>query len=745
MVAGDFNDDGWPDLYLSIFGAPNRLFLNNGQGGFEDATTKEIGDPGEAFGVAVGDIDNDGALDIFQAAGGGNGRDLSRSLMLLNLGDGQFVDFTEGVGLPALTNVSLLSTRLVDIDNDGDLDLLTGNSQPFSLTDNAGDLDSHFLFLNDGDGFFTDATDQSGLSEVELGLVIADYDRDGFLDVASRRKSGRTNWGGLFRNTGNDNHYLRVELVGVESNRSGIGARLTATAGDLVQVRELLGGNGFTMNEPVVHFGVGDRSQVDRLEIRWPSGRVDVLNDIPANQQIRVFEGQTGYHAVQPTVWEQAPPEILSSGCTIDLTAVVRPALFSSDATVTQVQADLSALGGPAAVPLVATGDGTHRLETRLTVTSDLGLKSLIIRIEQETDFGPYWTTLARQVSVAPQGDLGLFYDGAEEGWNITVQWLDNLTQSSWLDLFPSWFEEDQKIAFLSNRDGDWEIFSMDADFANPVNLTNNSATELSSLSTSPDGQKIIFHSNRAGQGDLYIMNGDGSNPVRLTDDPVTENWAHWSPDGRRIVYHAYRGEGNSDIFMMDADGSNHIQLTADPAADLEPSWSPDGERIVFTSDREGSQDIFVMQADGSNPIQLTRHIGRDAQPQWSPDGRRIAFSSDEEIYMMDADGANKTRLTHHSGFNQLPKWWPDGQRMAFTSDRDGPWDIFVMEWEGTERVTLDPLQREVVYKGDTALQIQADEGLWKVLFQTAEGEAGEGGEESAGVSGFEVLCWNNV
>ncbi|MEW6755763.1 MAG: VCBS repeat-containing protein [Candidatus Latescibacterota bacterium] len=100
MAAGDFNDDGWPDLYVAVFSAPNRLFLNDGQGRFRDATTAEIADPGEAFGVAVGDTDNDGDLDIFQASGGNDDLNLPyRSPLLLNLGQGQFVDFTEGGAL----------------------------------------------------------------------------------------------------------------------------------------------------------------------------------------------------------------------------------------------------------------------------------------------------------------------------------------------------------------------------------------------------------------------------------------------------------------------------------------------------------------------------------------------------------------------------------------------------------------------------------------------------------------------
>jgi hypothetical protein len=306
MVAGDFNDAGWSDLYIAVFRSPNRLFFNE-QGRFRDATTKEIADPGEAFGTAVGDIDNDGDLDIFQTGGGNDDLKLPyRSPLLLNIGQGQFLDVTEGVGLGGLVGQNLLSATLGDIDNDGDLDLLTGFP--------------HFLYLNYGDGTFVDQTSQSGIT---TGSVVApfgfgDYDLDGFLDA----------WDGLrlYHNNGNGNHYLRVELVGIKSNRSGIGARLLATAGDLKQMREILGGYGYNQDELVAHFGLGARTQVDRLEVRWPSGQVDTLTDIPADQKIRIIEGRAGYQIVRPTAWETSDSLVAGTAGTFEI--AVRPALF---------------------------------------------------------------------------------------------------------------------------------------------------------------------------------------------------------------------------------------------------------------------------------------------------------------------------------------------------------------------------------------------------------------------------------
>jgi len=141
MAAADFNSDGAPDLYLGVWLGDNRLFHNDGQGQFFDATTSAIADGGRAFGVAVGDVDNDGDLDIFQASGANvdNPQQPTRSLMLLNLGD-DWLDVTGGVGLNSTHGLELHGPGLADIDNDGDLDLLV--------------MAPHFLFLNDGQGVF---------------------------------------------------------------------------------------------------------------------------------------------------------------------------------------------------------------------------------------------------------------------------------------------------------------------------------------------------------------------------------------------------------------------------------------------------------------------------------------------------------------------------------------------------------------------------------------------------------------
>ena len=389
ILAGDFNNDGWPDLFIGVFLNPNRLFLNDGTGRFVDATTGEIASPGEAWSAAMGDIDNDGDLDINQIASGG-GR-IERSTILLNEGDALFLDVTEGVGLRDIAEGAGSHSILEDLDNDGDVDVV---------------IDGARFYANNGDLTFSLATEATGHF---FSHNLVDYNLDGFPDLWAE---------GLWRNEGNDNHWLRIELAGVQSNRNGIGARLLTTAGDLRQMREMSGGKGRQQNEMVAHFGLGSRTQVDSLEIRWPSGQVDLLTDIAADQKIRVFEGRSQYWTVQPTVWESDPPEVLMAGADIDFKATIRPALFEASAEIDRVVADLSDLGGPDAVPLTSSGDGTYELDIPFAVGTS-GYRNVSIFIDQTTSLGSHWTQLSKSLAVFPAADLLILDDEVAGQWQV--------------------------------------------------------------------------------------------------------------------------------------------------------------------------------------------------------------------------------------------------------------------------------------------------------------------------------------
>ncbi|MCC6170361.1 MAG: PD40 domain-containing protein [Caldilineaceae bacterium] len=256
------------------------------------------------------------------------------------------------------------------------------------------------------------------------------------------------------------------------------------------------------------------------------------------------------------------------------------------------------------------------------------------------------------------------------------------------------------KIAFVSDRDGNNEIYVMNADGSNQTNLTND-PTDDYDPAWSPDGTKLAFSSKRGGNLEIYVVNRDGSNSIKLTDDELSDDFEPaWSPDGTKIAFHRWRYmEETDEIYVMDADGSNQTVLANN--ADGAPTWSPDGAKIAFASDRDGYAEIYAMNADGSNQVQLTDNasfiFGNDT-PAWSPDGIKIAFrhyngydgtNYDFEIYVMNADGSNQTNLTNNPSGNDTPAWSPDGTKIAFVSDRDGDDEIYVMNSDGSNQVQL--------------------------------------------------------
>ena len=271
------------------------------------------------------------------------------------------------------------------------------------------------------------------------------------------------------------------------------------------------------------------------------------------------------------------------------------------------------------------------------------------------------------------------------------------------------------QIAFMSQRDGNPEIYVMNADGGNLRRLTDNSDKDFSP-SWSPDGKRIAFMSDRDGQVharhgwstyEIYVMDVNGNNQRNLTNNPDDDQYPSWSPDGERIVFSSARDEDNpqnSEIYVMDADGSNLQKLTDNPNDDGDPSWSPDGERIVFSSARDGhvenkfglTDEIYVIDADGGNEQRLTDNRNNDWDPVWSPDGKRIAFIADRkgdlvqfDIYVMDADGGNQQKLVNNRGWDSSPSWSPNGERIAFTSERDGNYEIYVMDADGGNQQNL--------------------------------------------------------
>ncbi len=257
-------------------------------------------------------------------------------------------------------------------------------------------------------------------------------------------------------------------------------------------------------------------------------------------------------------------------------------------------------------------------------------------------------------------------------------------------DFDPTWSPDGSKLAFVSNRGGGFQIFTMNADGSNVQRLTNEPADNYQPA-WSPDGTKIAF--TRGGgcailakpkivPADdnpcipfIYVMNADGSNLVKLSQNEY-EAGPVWSPDGSKIAFSTtkYTNPVNFDIYVMNADGSNRTQLTNDSFIDFVTSWSPDGAKLAFSSDRDTAQSgvyrfqIYTMNADGSNQVRLTNNSVDDNGPVFSPDGTKIAFqrgtsspvnpSDNTEIFVMDADGSNQKNITNNSADDFGPPRW---------------------------------------------------------------------------------------
>jgi tetratricopeptide (TPR) repeat protein len=301
VVFGDYNNDGWVDIYVANDSVFNFLYQNQGNGTFREVgllsgvAVDENGLPEAGMGTDWGDFDNDGWLDIYVT-----NLNLEMNTLYRNNGGTSFTDVTlkTEIGKPTLPFVGF-GTAFFDYDNDGDLDVVTANGHILDNVTESSDITTYaqrnLLFHNEGTGVFKEVGLTSGpgfsLEKVSRGLAVGDIENDGDLDVLINNCNQTAD---LIRNENlTGNHWLVIKTVGTRSNRDGIGTRLTLRAGGLTRIREVKAGSSYqSQNDLRVHFGLGTASRIDRLELRWPSGAVDVLENIAVNQILTVREGE---------------------------------------------------------------------------------------------------------------------------------------------------------------------------------------------------------------------------------------------------------------------------------------------------------------------------------------------------------------------------------------------------------------------------------------------------------------------
>lgn len=312
---------------------------------------------------------------------------------------------------------------------------------------------------------------------------------------------------------------------------------------------------------------------------------------------------------------------------------------------------------------------------------------------------GLEWGSLPRTTGVdgaVQRFERGLMLFNGLESKQIYILYITPDNHYRWLMLPDSW-KPPPGILFVSDRDGDDEVWVMKSDGSEQIPLTVNTWMD-GAPAWSCGGSRIAytFVAEPGSEEDIMIMKDDTSDKTCLTVNPTArDTLPAWSPDDSRIAFVSYR-DGNAEIYVTKIDGSDPINLTNNLTDDWDPTWSPDGSMIAFTSDRDGNPEIYVISSsDGKNLRRLTENETIDEQPAWWQDATsdRIAFVSyrdgNAEIYLMHSDGSHPVNLTNNLAEDKHPTWSPDGSQIAFTSNRDGDREIFVMEADGSNPTNL--------------------------------------------------------
>ena len=295
----DFDGDGWIDVYVANDSNPSALYRNNHDGTFTDIGVKagcaysQDGKPQAGMGVAIGDYDRNGTMDIFKTNFAGD-----TSTLYSNTGESMCDDRTFAAGIGLNTRWLGWGTAFVDLDNDGWLDLFLTNGHVYpevrQLKTEAGYEQRKVVYRNIGGRRFVDVSERLGppitTPKAGRGAAFGDFNEDGAIDVAIANVNDLPD---LFRLTSDPrNHWITIKLVGVQSNRDAIGARVHSVAGDAQQWQEVRGGGSYlSQNDFRVHFGLGAATRVDRLDVRWPNGLEESWENLDVDRFHTLKEG----------------------------------------------------------------------------------------------------------------------------------------------------------------------------------------------------------------------------------------------------------------------------------------------------------------------------------------------------------------------------------------------------------------------------------------------------------------------
>jgi hypothetical protein len=295
----DYDDDGWPDLYVACDSTPSILYRNNHNGTFTDTAAdsgvafNEDGREQAGMGSTVADYNGDGHLDIFKT----NFSDDTSTLYRSN-GDGTFTDATPAAGLGLYTQYLGWGTMFFDFDNDGwpDLILVNGHVYPEVDRQHLGSSyrEPRILYHNNGDGTFSDVSASSGSGITtpasSRGLAVGDLWNDGRLSAVISNMNAAPSL--LVNQTPTSNHWITIRTLGTKSNRDGVGAHVSVKTATRTLVDESRSGSSYISNSDMrVHFGLGAATKVEWMEIRWPSGLVERFTNVAIDSIQTIREG----------------------------------------------------------------------------------------------------------------------------------------------------------------------------------------------------------------------------------------------------------------------------------------------------------------------------------------------------------------------------------------------------------------------------------------------------------------------
>ncbi len=600
----------------------------------------------QSWDIALGDLDGDGDLDAFVANAAQGG---ANNAVWLNDGSGRFTPSEQAPGYGQ-------GVALGDLDGDGDLDAV--------ITNWWGEEHS-VVWLNGGSGVFEDSGQNL---ELAFRPALGDLDGDGDLDIFLAQMEANAVWlndgSGAFSDTG---QHLGTGITAAAAldDLDGDGD-LDALAGGWEEAAKVW------LNDGTSAFGEHDQNlssasvHVHDLAL----GDVDGDGDLDAfmavasgdPNQVWLNDGtgtfsDSGQHLRSSLAHGVSLGDIDGDGDLDALTAHGDPWRGSSGGKIWQ-------------------NDGTGRFDQ-----SDLNL-------------GEMYSSAVALGDLDGDGDLDAIIAhgdlSSESGGGIPNNvWLNQMQSPATSAIpAPPTGNVGGEIAFYSERDGNAEIYTMNADGSDPRRLTFNQVEDVAPA-WSPDGSQIVFLSNRDDpdpQGcfpkclyQLYVIDADGSDEHKLVEAESSIHHPDWHPSGEKISFDTeFNLQG--DVYVVNADGSG-LQLLIEDG--FWADWSPDGAQIVFGSNREGNVEIYAADADGSSQRRLTENGRLDFFPAWSPDGRRIAFATMEQkqIFVMNADGTDEQQLTYQ-GLNEDPAWSPDGTQIVFQSTRDGNFEIYTLNVE---------------------------------------------------------------